>query len=50
MQTGTVPAGTYDVEATFEGRGTVSAGSITVPAGGRVTIRCQRAFARCSAY
>jgi outer membrane biosynthesis protein TonB len=45
---GKVPAGKYTIEATFPGRGAVSAGTVTVPADGEVTVSCSRAFARCT--
>lgn len=45
---GRVPVGTYTIEATFEGRGTVNAGTVTITDGGTVTLDCQRAFARCT--
>jgi len=44
---GPVPAGTYTVKATFAGMGEVSAGSVTVAAGGSVTLDCNGLFTRC---
>jgi hypothetical protein len=43
----TLAPGTYRIEATFEGRGTVQSGEVTVDAGGSHTVTCQRAFMRC---
>ena len=43
-----VPAGTYDVEAIFPGRGQVRAGSVRVVEGTELVLRCQDVFGRCS--
>ncbi|MCK6503118.1 carboxypeptidase-like regulatory domain-containing protein [Myxococcota bacterium] len=44
---GPVPAGTYDITATFEGRPPAAAGQVTVPAGKEIELRCTSAFVKC---
>jgi serine/threonine-protein kinase len=46
---GSVPPGTYEVLAAFQGRPAAVVGKVTVPSGGTVTVRCQAAFRRCMA-
>jgi hypothetical protein len=46
---GRVPAGSYTIEATFPGRGTLQAGTVRVVAGKTATVSCNAAFARCEA-
>ncbi len=46
---GQVPAGSYLVEARFEGRGLVEAGRAEIEAGGKVTLTCDSGFALCKA-
>jgi hypothetical protein len=44
---GIVPAGSYTVKAAFSDGLPVTAGKVTVPAGGNVSISCSEAFAVC---
>ena len=44
---GSVPPGSYTVEATFDGWGTVTAGRVTVEAGQTVTLKCNQRFKNC---
>ncbi|RME26887.1 MAG: carboxypeptidase regulatory-like domain-containing protein, partial [Deltaproteobacteria bacterium] len=44
---GEVPAGTYDIIATFPGRDPASAGRITVNPGDELLLRCRAAFVKC---
>jgi hypothetical protein len=46
---GRVPPGEYRVRATFEGKGTVGAGTVTVTSGQAVELYCDAAFAKCRA-
>lgn len=46
---GEVPAGAYSATATFPGGGTIQVPTgVTVPAGGRVTVRCNAKFVSCT--
>jgi len=42
-----VPAGTYTVLATFDGK-EVDAGSVTVAEAEKVVLKCKKAFLRCT--
>ena len=44
---GSVPVGTYDVEATFPGGAPAVAGQVEVTAGGTVTLVCNQIFELC---
>jgi hypothetical protein len=44
---GEVPAGSYEVQARFPGRGLLSVGQAQVRAGQTTTVSCQAAFAMC---
>ena len=46
---GAVPAGTYTVQARFEGRGLVEAGTVELAPGAQVTLTCDSGFALCKA-
>jgi serine/threonine protein kinase len=46
---GDVPAGTYEMQVDFgDGSGLIPVGTVTVPAGGSLTLTCQAAFRSCS--
>lgn len=46
---GKVPAGSYDVHASFDGGAEVNVGRVDVLAGQTVVLRCKKAFVRCQA-
>ena len=45
---GKVPAGNYEVWATFDGRQEAKAGNVTVVAGQAVLLECRKSFVRCT--
>jgi hypothetical protein len=46
---GDVPAGKYEIEATFDGEAPVRTGSVTVVAGTPITISCRQSMGICRA-
>lgn len=46
---GSVPAGTYEVLVTFPDREPIASGSVSVLAGGKLTLSCSAQFKRCNA-
>jgi cytoskeletal protein RodZ len=46
---GELPAGSYTVQARFEGRGLVEAGQVELSPGAQVTLTCDSGFALCKA-
>jgi serine/threonine protein kinase len=44
---GDLPAGSYSVQARFDGRGLVEAGTVQVDPGARITLTCDSGFALC---